>query len=96
MLLLGWLMAHGLSGPVLEGFAYLLPALLLLGVLRTRRYPGERALVSIMAPPVPRPARESRGARPRAVSAGLLPRGGRLIGCALAVRPPPRAAASPS
>jgi len=73
-----------------DALAYMLPALLLLGLLAMRRYPGERTLVALIAKAsrCPRRARSTRAtppSRPRV----LVPRGGRLIGCALAVRPPP-------
>jgi len=68
------------------GLAYLLPALLLIGVLLVFRYPGERRLLAAVQ------TRRRRRAdsvvhdpRPRA----LLARGGRLIASSLAVRPPP-------
>jgi hypothetical protein len=79
-------------GHLLHALAYLTPALALLALLALRRYPGERALLATIARRrAPRPARErahstgSFAPRPRA----LLPRGGRLIARALAVRPPP-------
>jgi len=69
---------------------YLLPALALAASLILRRYPGERRLLALIAgrsKPRRRPeARTTAGARPRA----LVPRGGLLIACSLAVRPPPR------
>jgi hypothetical protein len=73
-----------------EAVAYLIPALLLLPALLARRYPGERALLAFIGE---RRRRRSRSGvrvappspRPRAV----VPRGGRLIAFALAVRPPP-------
>jgi len=69
---------------------YLLPALALAGPLLLRRYPGERRLLALIAgcsKPRRRPgARTSASTRPRA----LVPRGGLLIACSLAVRPPPR------
>jgi hypothetical protein len=76
----------GVGGPL----AYLLPPLLLLVALVMRRYPGERALLALMA--------RARPARRRAPLASLpprtnlrvgVPRGGRLIASSLAVRPPP-------
>lgn len=77
---------------VLTALAYLIPALALFAVLVCRRYPGERALLAVIA------RRRDRRRRPRLLStvarifpAVLLPRGGRLLGCALAVRPPPAA-----
>jgi hypothetical protein len=69
---------------------YLLPALALAALLILCRYPGERRLLALIAGRS-RPGRRPRGrttspARPRA----LVPRGGLLIACSLAVRPPPR------
>ncbi|HEY4450580.1 MAG TPA: hypothetical protein VGN13_03160 [Solirubrobacteraceae bacterium] len=88
------LAAHlGLPG-LDEALAYLLPAALLLGVLATRRYPGERVLLAALtrAPSDPRrPQAEANSGRPRA--AATVPRGGRLIATSLAVRPPPAARA---
>jgi hypothetical protein len=93
-LVLAWLLAHGHSAPLLEALAYLLPALGLLAVLHARRYPGERALLAaIGAPPEP-PALDESTATFSAPLRAFFPRGGRLIGCSLAVRPPPGAAAS--
>jgi hypothetical protein len=68
---------------------YLLPALLLLVLLIARRYPGQRQLVAL--------ARKKREAWPRRPGlaprpprvATTLPRGGLLIACSIAVRPPP-------
>jgi len=57
--------------------------------LLARRYPGERALIGLRRVERarwPRP-RSSRPARRRVVL--MTARGGRLIGCSLAVRPPP-------
>ncbi len=95
-LLLAWVVAsHGFSAPVLEALAYLLPALGLLAVLHARRYPGERALLAAIGSP-PRPQASGENAAPAcATPRALFPRGGRLIACSLAVRPPPRLLASP-
>jgi hypothetical protein len=69
---------------------YLLPALALAVPLLLRRYPGERRLLALIAgrsePRRRAGARTTATARPRA----LVPRGGLLIACSLAVRPPPR------
>jgi hypothetical protein len=78
-----------------EAMLYLLPPLLLLAALAARRYPGERALLALMRHKRRRPrwidaGDITRQSRPRA----LLPRGGALIAFALAVRPPPLAAAA--
>jgi hypothetical protein len=74
---------------VLHAILYLLPAVVLAIPLLARRYPGERALLALRRverAPWPRP-RSSARARRRVVQ--LVVRGGRLIGCSLAVRPPP-------
>jgi hypothetical protein len=75
---------------VLTAVAYLLPALALLAILAFRRYPGARALIAT----IERRRRgrfrsEPRTPAPRPEPRALLPRGGRLIATALAVRPPP-------
>lgn len=80
----------GVPAGIGGAFAYLLPALLLLGVLLGRRYPGERALATAL----------SRRRRLRKLTATIaiptravrMPRGGRLIASSLAVRPPPELA----
>ena len=95
-LLLAWVAAtHGFSAPLLEALAYLLPALGLLVVLHARRYPGERALLAAIAPSPGRKALRQPGRRWKAPLRVMFPRGGRLIACSLAVRPPPRRLASP-
>jgi hypothetical protein len=73
-----------------QALAYLSPALLLLLALAARRYPGERALVALMAAHAGT-RRRGLSDRPPRVSGprALLPRGGRLIAASLAVRPPP-------
>ena len=71
---------------------YLAPALLILLPLLSGRYPGDEALVRAARRAGPR--RRRRRAPSRAAArlpiAGLLPRGGRLVGAALAGRAPPR------
>jgi hypothetical protein len=68
-----------------------LPALALPLLLALRRYPGERVLVGVA-----RPRRRSPRPRASAPTGARLefprPRGSLLLGRALAVRPPPRAA----
>jgi hypothetical protein len=79
------------GGPAGDGMLCLAPALALMAVLLARRYPGERLLLA-------RVERE-RGRRVRAEvvrsrparRAARMPRGGLLMGFALAVRPPPPA-----
>ena len=83
---------------LLTALAYLIPALALLAVLSFRRYPGEHALLAAIEKRRDRrrrvPIRPTGGdrVRPRV----LVPRGGRLIACSLAVRPPPAARLAPS
>jgi hypothetical protein len=66
-----------------------LPALVLAVLLALRRYPGERMLALLRDE-----SQEGRQRPPESVSfAGRepgVPRGGLLLACALAVRPPPR------
>lgn len=81
----------GLGG---RGVLSLAPALLLALTLWARRYPGERLLLAFVARDRRRQLRAAvRGAMPRTRTAGV-PRGGLLMGFALAVRPPPRAPAA--
>lgn len=74
---------------MLDAFLCLLPALALALPLLARRYPGERVLTAL------RVKRRVRWPRPRSsVSLGrrvvcVAAHGGLLIGCSLAVRPPP-------
>jgi hypothetical protein len=78
-----------------EAMLYLLPPLLLVAALAARRYPGERALLAMMRQKRPRPRRIRAGETPRqSRPRALVPRGGALIAFALAVRPPPLAAAA--
>jgi hypothetical protein len=86
------LATYGVLPGASQAIAYLLPALLLLLALAARWYPGERALLRRID------ARRGRGrrvceaaSRSRQRPRSLLPRGGRLIGSSLAVRPPPPA-----
>ena len=73
--------------------AYLLPPFLLLIALASRRYPGERVLLGLIARRT-RPRRRCLTlASPRLRPRCAVPRGGRLIASSLAVRPPPAAAA---
>ncbi|HEX3432692.1 MAG TPA: hypothetical protein VHT25_01380 [Solirubrobacteraceae bacterium] len=75
-----------------RGLLFVLPALLLVGLLLARRYPGERLLTALrerhsQITRWPR-ARSARSARARALTAVV--HGGLLIARSLAVRPPPR------
>jgi hypothetical protein len=87
-----WLLGLELLG-VEAALAYLAPALLILLPLVGGRYPGERALARAAARRA-RPAarRPPSATRPRRRRSALLPRGGLLVGSALAGRAPPRAA----
>jgi hypothetical protein len=74
---------------VLHAILCLLPAVVLVIPLLARRYPGERVLIGL------RRVERTHWPRPRSsvpahrhVVLGAV-RGGRLIGCSLAVRPPP-------
>ncbi len=72
-----------------NGLLFLMPALLLGCALLARRYPGERVLLALHSAErvrFPRP-RSSVPSRARVIVASV--RGGRLLGCSLAVRPPP-------
>lgn len=93
------LLAGAILSPVAaaQALAYLLPAFLLLGVLAARWYPGERTLLRIAS----RRRRHRshlapRVAQPRWRPRTPVPRGGLLLGCSLAVRPPPRGLVVPS
>lgn len=75
-----------------EGLLFLAPALLLATTLLTRRYPGERLLLAFAARRGTRRAPAAIGARRLPFRrARVMPRGGLLMGFALAVRPPPLA-----
>ena len=76
---------------VSDALIYLAPALLILLPLLSGRYPGDEALVRAARRAGPR-RRRLPGAEPRPARlpiAELLPRGGRLVGAALAGRAPP-------
>ncbi len=71
------------------GFLFMAPALVLALPLLAGRYPGSQKLAAFVRA-LPRPRRErARPALSRTAFDRLLPRGGRLIACAMAVRPPP-------
>jgi hypothetical protein len=75
-----------------DGLLFVLPALLFGLVLLARRYPGERLLVAARVAQRTRWPRAQSQPRVRARSAAAtIVRGGRLLACSLAVRPPPRA-----
>jgi hypothetical protein len=75
------------------GFMFMAPALTLVFPLLAGRYVGEERLLSF-ARAVPPPRRQPmHTVSVRRASEPLLARGGRLIGAALAVRPPPSALA---
>jgi hypothetical protein len=88
-----WLLGLELLG-VEAALAYLAPALLILLPLLGGRYPGDEALVRVASRRAPVPARREAGPAMsrRRQDAALLPRGGRLVGAALAGRAPPLAA----
>ncbi len=76
----------GLGG---HGVLFLAPALLLLATLHARRYPGERLLLGLSARARDKRLRPSRTRSAPATRSPHVPRGGLLMGFALAVRPPP-------
>jgi len=82
----------GLGG---DGLLCMAPAVALLAVLFAHRYPGERLLLRLAARRRDRrrrgPADARRAPHGRAVH---VPRGGLLMGFALAVRPPPHCSAA--
>jgi hypothetical protein len=88
--------AAALVVPGLEtGVLFLAPAIVVLSLLHTGHYVGERQIHRLAgAWHQRRPARERarRDPLPRRPHA-LMPRGGRLVGTSLAVRPPPLPAA---
>ena len=83
-----WLLGSAAIGET-QAFGYLAPPLALFALLVLGRYPGERALARRLGspghPPAPRPI----GHRPPRLVHVPLPRGGRLLGAALAGRAPP-------
>jgi uncharacterized SAM-binding protein YcdF (DUF218 family) len=87
---LAWLLALQLVG-VSDAFAYLAPAVLIFLPLLGGRYPGDEALVRAVARRTAARWRPGVAARPstRRRPGALLPRGGRLVGAALAGRAPP-------
>ncbi|HMJ35558.1 MAG TPA: hypothetical protein VK501_16740 [Baekduia sp.] len=70
----------------------LLPLAVLVGTLLLGRYPGEQTLARAQAAIRPRPRRAAVRTSPRAPRRpwASAPRGGRLVGAAIASRPPPR------
>ncbi len=68
----------------------LLPTLALAAPLILRRYPGVRTLARLSTAPRHRWQRARSSAPLRRRVAAATPRGGLLLACALAVRPPPR------
>ena len=86
-----WLAASGLDS---SGLLCLLPALLLAAALLARRYPGERLLLRLGRARKPRRRRPVPGHGAPHARELHIPRGGLLLGFALAVRPPPGALAA--
>jgi len=82
------------SRAVLQTLLCLVPVLALVVPLLARRYPGERTLHKLRGrerAPLPRPIFR---VAPRATFVQRIARGARLMGCSLAVRPPPTAFAA--
>jgi hypothetical protein len=76
---------------------YLLPALLLLGALLLGCYPGERLLLAVARRRPASPIAAAAVPPPRHLlfARSRLPRGGALLGAALAGRAPPSAPGAP-
>jgi hypothetical protein len=89
-LTLAWLLGLELHG-IQDAFAYLAPAVLILLPLLGGRYPGEEVFVRAVERRAQAHRRPMSAARPsrRRHPGVLLPRGGRLVGAALAGRAPP-------
>jgi len=91
----GVLLTCVLGGLAGDGLLCLLPALLLACTLFARRYPGERLITRLTTRRRNLRLRTASARRSPRVRAAHMPRGGLLMGFALAVRPPPaRCAAS--
>jgi hypothetical protein len=90
--LIAALAACVLSGVGGEGLLCVAPALLLAMALLRRRYPGERLLTRLASVPPARALKRAPALHAPADRSAGIPRGGLLLGFALAVRPPPGAA----
>jgi hypothetical protein len=86
-----WMAAEAITG-CQTGLLYLAPAVVLAVPLLLGRYVGEEQLVELAArPPAATRRRAVRVAGPRSY-ARVMQRGGRLVACGMAKRPPPAAA----
>jgi hypothetical protein len=74
---------------MLQALLFLAPALLLVLPLLTRRYPGERILITRQVERTCSWSRPRSSAPRKRRSLPVAVHGGRLIGRSLAVRPPP-------
>jgi hypothetical protein len=90
------LAAAGALPGIPDAVAYLLPPALLLLALLAWRYPGERALLTLIADGRLERRSMSGGSVARVRPRAMVPRGGGLIASSLAVRPPPVPRAAPS
>jgi hypothetical protein len=88
-----WVLAQ-LALPVDLGVLYVVPALLLALPLLLGRYVGEAQLAELADRGLPHPSRRPRALRVPRSHVRIMERGGRLVGSALAKRPPPAAALS--
>jgi hypothetical protein len=73
-----------------------LPAIVLPVLLALRRYPGERILTVLSRARRERPERSRSGVPSATRWQGAVPRGGLLLACSLADRPPPSASLAAS
>lgn len=76
---------------MLHALLCLLPAIVVMLPLLARRYPGERVLLALRVGKRASFPRPRSSMSPRAIVEVACVRGGRLLGCSLAVRPPPAA-----
>lgn len=83
-----------LASGIDPGVLCLLPALGLALVLLAGRYPGELVLTGLRERPRRRAPRALACLCARTRASAVMPRGGLLIGCSLAVRPPPLCASA--
>ena len=88
------LVPYAASGSA-SALLHLLPALVLLGALIARRYPGERRLLALCPGQRTRRPRAAAAVARRGRAVAFLPRGGLLIAYFLAVRPPPAFSIAP-
>jgi hypothetical protein len=78
------------------GLLYVAPALVVCAPMLLGRYPGEVQLARLAQRSCPRRTRRVAASVPSRTHVRVMQRGGRLVGCALAKRPPPRCVPLPT